>query len=265
MDEEYEDEIIADDGYYDEIPGEFSTLCESENNTSKANCVEKDKLNVIPNVGVVRIIPRRIRDTTKHEKQKKEGWINEGIKSIQIIQWSKKFEDKVAIDILSRNLANMNPERFPLTNSDGELEVEDSDIPFTVEDLFLQKQELSLEASKASEAGVILPPILYVSNEYNKDLLKVQPDYTDLIDKTIPFCIMKLGSDKIVPKKETPVYRLAIDAKLGYANFSNPETGETRKYIVPISCKRIIDFVNPSDYKKIKKRRKNVKRSNSSK
>ena len=210
-----------------------------------------DQMKCAPNIGFIKITP-----VTVHDNKKKhiEPWLTDTVKRIDMYQISDQMDDEVAINSLGKVLTQIDPNKFKPEEYDfDEIEIQeaekeiDPDIMQTMEQMFYKY----VQVNNIVNASLILPPILYIAEQYNDVLYKVYPYDDDLAGKVYPIVIAKLMLH--LPNKDIPVYRISFDTEIIKTEFTNKADGSVGSFIVPNRCSKYLDLISYSDYNYIKK------------
>ena len=250
----YDEEIDVDSVDNVEIIDDTDNYCLEGSSKPKVNFLPRDRLRYTPNIGVLRVKTRLLKDPMKTSKHKE--WINNYVKSIEMIKVSDVIDDKNALCTLGQALYEIDPKKFdPAIYDFAGIEMDekensiDIDIPQTVEQLFLKYQTINSEIINRYGACMILPPVIYIADEYNVPMSKVYPNDTELVGKIIPNVVVKLMVT--VNGMTLEVYRFSTDTLFDIMT-TKSENNEDISLVVPTKCKSVTDLVSYETYKLLK-------------
>lgn len=249
MVDDYED----DDVYYEDDPFpedelaecssivELDDLPESSSKNNK-NYIERDRLRFAPNIGVLRVKPV----TPKDNPKKSKNWLNNYIKSLELVKISDVIEDNKAVNILIDTLINLDSVKFKPEIYDKEI---DPDIPQTVEQVFLKMNPISTNIVSKGETAISVPPIIYIANNHRESMYKLYPTNKEVLNKNIPMVLMKM----LVHVKDVEpffIYRFSTDVKFEITDIKVEDN--TVQVLLPNQSGNITDLVDTETYRKLK-------------
>lgn len=130
-------------------------------------------------------------------------------------------------------------------------ERKERNIPTTVKNLALMKQQLPTKISESLKGHVVWDgPEIYGAMDidtYLDDINVVEKSYDGAI---LPYVLIKFINDKLIKNKVITIYRLMINTEF-HDNKIDIGDGETVIISLPGSCEKYIDYVNDDDYRSI--------------
>ena len=262
-------EFYEDDSMTDASSTEDSTLLDLDEDgyggcdIKIPNYIERDRIRFAPNIGALKAVTRKLKERPK------PYWLTKDVKFLNLVKLSDYIEPNKACDTLINAMHAIDPNKFPYDlyyeEENSEEEEIDKSMPYNVEQLFLNKVQVSEDFFKNNKFGLPIPVETWVAETYKSELFPVDVSYDwcmqQVYHKIAPFCLVKLVSDIVIPNKKISLYRLSIDAYvdiIAIRNCKPPENieqancGEEMQFLVPRKCANVVNLMNQEDYNMIR-------------